>query len=717
MKQKISFFLLLILGFVHSTVAQDSIQYSGKSVISPSDLYVFESVNNNHSVEQLIQSDSLFKPIGNKIPNFGVSQSAYWLKLKVTNNSSLPTVLLEIAYPTLDKVYLSKVQNNTVLFTDSAGESFPFKVRNNEYKNPVFSLQLAPLETATYYIKVSSGDQIILPITLTTKTLLSAKIETESLFAGIYFGIILVMFLYNIFIYLSIRDKSYLFYVTYIFLVGFTQAVLNGYCFKYIWPELPWLAERAAPLFGALVGTVTIFFVRYFLQTKKFAPRFNFLLTIFAIIYTVSIIFTLLGHIQIGYNLVNVNAGSGSLILLFTGIYIYRKYQNRTALFFTIAWSIFLLSIIIFVLKDTGIIPYNNISVLGLQIGSAIEVTLLSFALADRINILKKEKEISQLEALRTARENERIIREQNITLELKVTERTKELNNTNTELNKTLTSLKETQTQLVESEKMASLGQLTAGIAHEINNPINFVTSNIKPLKRDVNMLMDLIGKMEQIAIQDNPTEHKQKELARLKTEFDFVYLQEEISFLLKGIQEGSTRTAEIVKGLRIFSRVDEDDLKKADLNEGIDSTIIIINNLLNGKIVINKQYGNIPLTECYPGKLNQVFLNLISNAIYAINARFKGESGGEITIKTEAKDQTVSIVISDNGSGMSESTLKKLFEPFFTTKPVGEGTGLGLSISYNTIKKHFGTIDVQSAPNEGTTFTLEIPIIHPNS
>ena len=263
----------------------------------------------------------------------------------------------------------------------------------------------------------------------------------------------------------------------------------------------------------------------------------------------------------------------------------------------------------------------------------------------------------------------------------------------------------------------MASLGQLTAGIAHEINNPINFVTSNVKPLKRDVNLLLDLMLKLEETASMEMTVGEKQKRIDALKTEFDFDYLKEEIEFLLKGINEGSTRTAEIVKGLRIFSRVDEDDLKKADINEGLDSTIIIINNLLNGKIVINKQYGNIPLVESYPGKLNQVFLNMISNAIYAINARFNGEHGGEILIKTESTEQTISIIIKDNGSGMGESTLKKLFEPFFTTKPVGEGTGLGLSISHNTIKKHFGKITVQSTLNEGTTFTIEIPITHPNS
>ena len=171
---------------------------------------------------------------------------------------------------------------------------------------------------------------------------------------------------------------------------------------------------------------------------------------------------------------------------------------------------------------------------------------------------------------------------------------------------------------------------------------------------------------------------------------------------------------TAEIVKGLRIFSRLDEDDLKKADINEGLDSTIIIVNNLFNNKITLIKEYGNIPLIECYPGKLNQVFLNIISNAIYAINKQHGDKPDGILKISTRHDENTVFVKIEDNGTGMDETTKKKIFEPFFTTKDVGEGTGLGMSITYNTIKKHNGNIVINSELGVGTEFILELPIIH---
>jgi signal transduction histidine kinase len=716
---KIKLIICIVSFFFHSIVKSnnDTLVFLGNDIISPKNLKTYIQAEGLIDIQTILKSDSLFHKTKEAIPNFGVSTNENWLTFTLKNESLNEHLQFEIEYPTLDKVYFIKTINASIESFDSAGESFPFITRKNDLRNIVFDLNLKPTEIATYFIKVESGDQIILPITISDKTIVSQKNARNNMFAGLYFGIILVMVLYNIFIYLSIRDRSYLFYVLYILLVGLTQSVLNGYAFKYFWPNIPWLAERATQFSGASVGIITIFFVRNFLQTKQYAPRFNFLLTIFAYIYVISFVLTLFGQLQLGYNLININAGPGSFILLFTGIYIYWKHKNRPALFFTVAWSIFLVSVIVFVLKDVGLIPYNSFTVYGLQIGSAIEVTLLSFALADKINIYRAEKEQSQSEALLVAQENERIIREQNITLELNVTERTKELNKTNSELNKTLDNLKETQSQLVESEKMASLGQLTAGIAHEINNPINFVTSNVKPLKRDVDILLELITKIEEIASTGIEAAEKEKQIAELKLQYDFDYLKEEITFLLKGINEGSIRTAEIVKGLRIFSRVDEDDLKKADINEGIDSTLIIMNNQLNGRININKKYGNIPLIECYPGKLNQVFLNLISNSIYAINAQYNTQNGGEITITTSTNDLNVQIIFADNGIGMTESTLKKLFEPFYTTKPVGEGTGLGLSISYNTIKKHHGTISVVSKINEGTTFMIEIPLINPNS
>jgi hypothetical protein len=345
------------------------------------------------------------------------------------------------------------------------------------------------------------------------------------------------------------------------------------------------------------------------------------------------------------------------------------------------------------------------------MIASAVEAILLSIALADRINTLKKEKEISQAEALQISLENEQLVREQNLVLEQKVAERTSELQQTNGELNLTLTELKNTQTQLVNAEKMASLGQLTAGIAHEINNPINFVTSNIRPLRRDVQDLLETFNRFEKLIPAEDVKMKAQ--LDAIKVEMDFDYLAEEISVLINGMEEGATRTAEIVKGLRTFSRLDESDLKKVNVNEGIDSTLILLNSNLGGRISVVRKYDEDALIECYPGKLNQVFMNILNNAIQAMHTNDNHASGILTLITRSVADQVV-IEIGDTGPGMSESVKQRIFEPFFTTKAVGQGTGLGLSIVYSIIESHHGTIEIDSTLGEGTTFRLTLPKLH---
>jgi hypothetical protein len=355
-------------------------------------------------------------------------------------------------------------------------------------------------------------------------------------------------------------------------------------------------------------------------------------------------------------------------------------------------------------------LPYNTFTYYILHIGSAIEVVLLSFALADRINILKREKEASQLQAMEVLKENERIIREQNLILDTKVKERTRELQEANRELNIALKRLKEAQTQLVNAEKMASVGQLTAGIAHEINNPINFVSAAMKPLRRNIGYFLEVLDKYENTSLQP-PVKNFFTEVEAIKKKYDIDYCKEEIAIILQGIEDGASRTTEIVKGLRNFSRLDEAEIKLANINTGLDSTIILLQGNINGRIKINKDYGDIPEVECYAGKLNQVFMNILTNGIQAVKAKGLTSGEGCITIQTRHTEKDLVILFADNGVGMTEEVKNKIFDPFFTTKEVGEGTGLGMSIVYSIIQMHEGTIIVDSEVGVGTQITLTIP------
>ncbi len=323
---------------------------------------------------------------------------------------------------------------------------------------------------------------------------------------------------------------------------------------------------------------------------------------------------------------------------------------------------------------------------------------------------------LNRIRSLRQRSETlEKMVKERTEQLEKKthqLEQQQKQVEHKNLELASTVKTLKETQQQLVVSEKMASLGQLTAGIAHEINNPINFISSNVQALKMDFQDMQNVLKKVKELEKTTDPVKLT-NELVHLGQQLDFDLLEEEISELLAGIERGTERTVNIVSSLRTFSRNSTENFSKADIHEGLDSTITILNSQFNGHITIKKAYGNLPLIKCQISRLNQVFLNIINNSIQAINAKSNGVvHPGIIKITTEKIGNQVQIRIKDNGNGMTKETQKRLFEPFFTTKDVGEGTGLGLSISYGIIEQHHGKIDVLSSIGKGTEFLIYLPV-----
>jgi two-component system, NtrC family, sensor kinase len=278
-------------------------------------------------------------------------------------------------------------------------------------------------------------------------------------------------------------------------------------------------------------------------------------------------------------------------------------------------------------------------------------------------------------------------------------------------ELNQAFTDLKRTQTQLVQAEKMSSLGQLVAGIAHEINNPVNFIHGNLSHVQ---DYAHNLLGLMQLYQTQyPNPAPIIQTEIEAIDLEF----IQTDFPKILDSLKMGTDRIRQIVLSLRNFSRMDEAEFKPVDIHEGIDSTLLILQHRLDARrgsesIQVIRDYGDLPLVECYPGQLNQAFMNILANAIDALEE--VRENPGQITIQTFLVDlEWVKIVISDNGTGMSEPVLRRIFDPFFTTKSVGKGTGMGMSISYQIItEKHKGKLDCFSVLGQGTEFVIQIPI-----
>jgi two-component system NtrC family sensor kinase len=280
------------------------------------------------------------------------------------------------------------------------------------------------------------------------------------------------------------------------------------------------------------------------------------------------------------------------------------------------------------------------------------------------------------------------------------------DLERQNVELAARKAQLERLQAQIIHSEKMAGLGQLAAGVAHELNNPAGFIYGNMDLIRGYLGRLELVLSIYERVSL----PAAEAAELALTKKEIGYARLLPDLRSMIADCVEGAERIRDVVKNLRLFSRLDDAEFKRIDLHEGIESTIRLLSPYYrSGRIRLTRDYGTLPPVNCYGGQLNQVWTNLLVNAAQAIKGK------GEVTISSRRDGDAAVITVSDTGCGIGPEEMNKIFDPFFTTKSVGEGTGLGLSISYSIIEKHGGTILVESVPDEGTKFTVSIPIDPP--
>lgn len=680
---------------------QSDYTYTGEAASSylGSHLSVLQDKTGELTIQD-VASSSAFSPESRDIPDFGISSSAYWAKLTLTNDYSMSRMFLHLAHSEIDELDIYQVsQSGAVQHVVHAGQTRPVNKTRQPYSEFAFPLDIPTGTNATIFLRVASSKQLRLPLTLESPMGFSIGQQSRSLFIGSYLGIMLVMALYNLFIFFSTRERAYAIYVLYILLVGSTQLAFFGILSFSIFQDLPWLSSHASLFLTGFTAFAAGEFMTRFIHVKDHIPRALTLKWILYAVLTFPMVLDILGYSEMAYRSMQ---GAALLFALFQLVVIARIAftGSRPARFFLIAWISFLVGIITFILKDVGVLPFNDVTRFAMTIGSAVEVVLLSLGLADKINVLRAEKERNQERALVLAKENERMVLDQNVLLEEKVDERTHALQASNDHL-------KRTQTQLVQSEKMASLGQLTAGIAHEINNPINFISSSIKPLKRDLFELKEVLDAYRDARINGRDLDP----VKALEERIGLDITVKEVEDILSSMESGAARTSEIVRGLRTFSRLDEYDLKTADVNEGIRSTLVVLAPQVRDTVSIDLDLQQLPPVECYPGKLNQVFMNLLNNAVFAVKQKH-GTAGGKVRVASYIFEDNVIFEVQDNGTGMDEATQQRLFEPFFTTKDVGEGTGLGLSIVLTIIEDHQGKITVQSKPGEGTTFTITIPL-----
>lgn len=672
-------------------------------------LSILEDTTGNLKVEKILSSNN-FSTSTSDVPNLGVSKSSFWIKFQIQNATPETLLLLELSYPILDNVELYEVSDsaNTILL-GIQGDNKNFAEREFDHQNYIFEIQIPENSKRTYIMKVKAGEQILIPISIGTyKTIFSSTMKVDIAW-GLYFGIIIVMFFYNLFIYFSVKDKVYLLYVVYIVLVGLTQGSLSGYTFKYLWPNSTWFANQSAIFFPSIVGIVLAIFLTAFMNTKKYVPKLHKGFYITSLLFIITIIISFSGNYNLGQTLVQPFAMVFSLYTLFVAAKI-SKMGYRPAKFFLLAWSIFLLGICIFVMKDFGVLPYNAFTNYTMTLGSAIEVVMLSLALADRINILKKEKEGAQRMELKERTEKQTILEKQTETLKIKVAEATQELKAKNKELEEAYKKLQEAQAELLQQEKMVSLGQMAAGVAHEINNPIHITNQAIDIIEASKDIYEGYIVKLEKILSEAENIDNQVLELNNYKKEIEFSEIAGEINNAIKRAKMGIERTATITKELKNFSKIDGEGWSAANINNDLEAMLDMLQSQISAVKVI-KSYGKIPIIICNSQKLNQLYQNIFTNALEAIKAKDFPESQGLIEIQTYISDENLIISFSDNGIGMSEETLQKAFNPFFTTKGA-QRKGLGLSNVYRTIHEHDGKVEIKSKIGVGTRIKLILPV-----
>ncbi len=366
-----------------------------------------------------------------------------------------------------------------------------------------------------------------------------------------------------------------------------------------------------------------------------------------------------------------------------------------------------------------------------ITLGGLLALALVGIALViTRLRQTSEEMELQVIDRTLQLRQTNEELLEEKIKVEqsaLQAQEHAQQLGASEAQLNQkaqalqqSLQELQSIQVQLVQSEKMSSLGQLVAGIAHEINNPISFIHGNLNPLDHHTQELLNVV-KLYQQHYPDPVSD-----IQVMAEEIDLEFLQEDLTKIITSMKIGTDRICQIVLSLRNFSRMDEAAVKSVSIHEGIDSTLMILQHRLNPHsnspaIEVIKDYGSLPPVECYPGQLNQVFMNLLANAIDTIEEdraqrtfQENNDRPSQITIQTSVLDnQWVEISIADNGKGIPQQIQNRIFDPFFTTKEVGKGTGMGLSISYQIItENHYGKLECLSNPNQGTKFSIQIPI-----
>lgn len=621
--------------------------------------------------------------------NFGVTKSAYWLRLQLSNTSDQAVErMLEIAFPRLADIQFHQPNATQGYQSSFTGYARAFSLRPYRHRFYVFPVSMAAQSNQVVYLRVMTPNTMEIPVRLWVRSAFHEHERTDYMLQAGYFGIVLAMLTFNFLLFIAMRDVNYLLYVLFVGTTAFTIIAMNGMGIQFLWGNSP-VWSKIATLFCASLSLIGLMlFMRRMIATAVHVPRLDRLLQWLVGVQVLVAIGLAVAFEHVIKLAIVVDVVTAPLILMTAIACVIKK--QRSALFFLIAFGVLCIAVTMTALRALGVLPTNAITTDGAQYGSAIEMLLLAFALADHFNVLRKEKEQAQGAALRAEHQMVENLKSSERMLEGRVTERT-------AELSATIERLRQTQDELVQAEKLASLGSLVAGVAHELNTPIGNALTTASGLQGRVDELAAVVasGQLRRTTLED---------------------------FIVdgRGMAELVTRSCQRAANLIIsFKQVAVDqtgeDRRVFDLFSVVEYNIAALRpSLGSGQWVIGTDIPADIRCDSYPGPLGQVIASLVENAVIH---GFKGRNHGIVRISATVADGCVEMRFDDTGEGMEPAVLNRIFEPFFTTQ-LGKGrSGLGLSISRNIVTGVLGgSIQAISEPKRGSCFVLTFPLSAPH-
>lgn len=626
--------------------------------------------------------------------HLGYTRSAYWLRLNLRNDSAQAVDrYLELAYPLLSHIELHQAVGDGHYRT-TTGNATPFGTRLYANRSFVFPLTLAAHSRQVLFIRVASATAILVPALLWTPQAFHEHERDDYAMQAWYFGMAAAMLLFNLLLFISIRESIYWLYVGFVSLMALTLAAQNGLAKQYLWPDTSHWSNIALYIGYSETMALFICFSRAMLETAKNLPRWDgFLKVLIGTLFLTPLVFFY--SFQPFVKAAALLYGASGLLVFGIGVFLAFK-QQRSAYFFVAAFAMTIVGSLMIPLRSWGLVPANVVTLNGMQLGSALEMILLAIALADRFNQARREKEEAQKESL--AAHHSARTAEQQVIENLRSSERLLEarVNERTAELSATIERLEKTQAELVQAEKLASLGALVAGIAHELNTPIGIALTTASTLEDTAEELQKTLDRGE----------------LRKSTLTRFVDSARDMTRL---IVRSALRADELIAS---FKQVAVD--QTSEQRRSFDLRLLVEDHIA----ALRPSFSLVPWVistdvpadiqcDSYPGPLGQVIVNLVQNA--GIHA-FKGMERGVLTISATLQSDEIEMVFTDDGHGMDHDVLARIFEPFFTTRLGQGGSGLGLSISVNIATGVLGgMLNATSEPGSGSRFTLRFPLTAP--